>query len=139
MFPWTVFGIVTIRFKPSTITIAHIWAATKVEESVEGDERVLVVELGHKSQDDFTFSVDGLGGPIKSTKLACQQTEATPSDCGLEPVFTVLNNYDGVISPNDMRAALAGFGVTLTEREVDQVSRALRLPSHPRKHPPCCR
>ena len=99
MFPWTVFGIVTIRFKPSTITIAHIWAATKVEESVEGDERVLVVELGHKSQDDFTFSVDGLGGPIKSTKLACQQTEATPSDCGLEPVFTVLNNYDGVISP----------------------------------------
>ena len=99
MFPWTVFGIVTIRFKPSTITIAHIWAASKVEERVEGDELVLVVELGHKSQDDFTFSVDGLGGPIKSTKLACQQTEATLSDCGLGPTFTVLNNYDGVISP----------------------------------------
>ena len=84
---WTAFGIVTIRFKPSTITIAHIWAATKVEESVEGDERVLV-ELGHKSQDDFTFSVDGLGGPIKSTKRL-PTNGGHASDCGLEPVFTV--------------------------------------------------
>lgn len=90
--PWTVFGVIAIHLKPASIIIDDLWAATMLDNSVEGDERVLTVELGHKSQDDSTFSLDGRSGPIKSTRITCRNTEVLMSDCGLEPTFSILNN-----------------------------------------------
>ena len=82
VFPWTVFALVTIRMEPA-VDVAHIWAATEISKTKDEDEdvSVLVVELGHKSQDDFTFAVDGTGGPIKKITLSCANVEV-PAETG---------------------------------------------------------
>ena len=69
--------------------------------------QVMTVELGHKPQDDFTFDVSGEGGPITEVKLGCNSAVAPKSTCGLEPTFTILSNYAGVISPKVCSAAAA--------------------------------
>ena len=119
------FGVIEVRFKPASISIGHLWAATMLTNQVHGDERVLTVELGHKSQDDFTFSVDGTGGPIRSTKLSCSHTEVPVSGCGLEPTFTILNNYDGIMSPKiQMQTWQVGATVDLAFHSRMRVSQA---------------
>lgn len=117
VYPWHVFAIVTVRFRPP-VNVEHLWAASILSNSVEGDEQVIVVELGHKPQDDFTFAIDGTGGPIKHTTLSCTATEEVSSDCGLQPTFSILNNYNGVISPKiHMETWQVGATVDLTFRE----------------------
>ena len=100
------------------VDVVHLWAATQLSNEVEGEERVVTVELGHKSQDDFTFAIDGTGGPIKHASLSCSNTEVKPSDCGLQPAFTILNNYNGVISPKVyLETWQVGATVELTFKE----------------------
>jgi len=111
VFPWTVFGVISIRIKPATVVVNDVWAASILTNDVQGDERVLTVELGHKSQDDYSFAMDGTGGPIRAAKLSCSNTEKPVSECGLEPTFTILNNYDGIMSP---KVALATWQVGAT-------------------------
>ena len=102
-FPWRLFEIVTIRFQPATIMVQDVWAATMLNNVIEGHGedtwRVVTVELAHKSQDDFTFAISGTQGPPKRTALSCANDQAPPNTCALEPAFSVLNNYNGIISP----------------------------------------
>ena len=117
MFPWTVFGKITLRMRPA-VEVVHVWAATQLSNEIEGEERVVTVELGHKSQDDFTFAIDGTGGPIKHTSLSCSNTEVKQSACGLQPTFTILNNYNGIISPKVyLETWQVGATVELTFKE----------------------
>lgn len=62
------------------------------------DSKEITVELGHKPQDDFTFDLSGTG-KVKHVEFSCEKVEVEESTCGLEPSFSVLNNYDGIISP----------------------------------------
>ena len=81
-FPWRLFEIVTIRFQPATIMVQDVWAATMLNNVIEGHGedtwRVVTVELAHKSQDDFTFAISGTQGPPKRTALSCANV-TTPS------------------------------------------------------------
>lgn len=98
VYPWVVFSVVTLRIQP-VVNVDHVWAAEVLSNEVHGDQRVITVELGHKSQDDFTFSMDGTGGPIRHTTFSCNTARSATSDCGLQPQLSILNNYNGVISP----------------------------------------
>ena len=50
-----------------------------------------------------------------------QSRDADPEE-EMQHAFKLFDrDRDGVITPKEMAAALAGFGVTLTEREVDQL------------------
>lgn len=60
---------------------------------------MLTFELGHKPQDDFSFSVSGSMGPITSSRIECEKMEEVQNDCPLQATFSVLNIWDGVISP----------------------------------------
>ena len=62
-------------------------------------ERELTFELGHKPQDDFSFTVSGTMGPITTSRLECEKMEEVQNDCPLQATFSVLNIWDGVISP----------------------------------------
>ncbi|KAL1525128.1 hypothetical protein AB1Y20_020000 [Prymnesium parvum] len=99
--PWIVFAHITVQLRPP-VDVLNVWAASKISEKIvgHGAEAVkeLIVELGHKSQDDFTFDISGIG-TVKHAELSCEGTEIEESTCGLEPTFSVLNNYDGIISP----------------------------------------
>ena len=124
VFPWNVFAVVTIRFRPA-VNVDHLWAASLLRNVVEGDEQVITVELGHKSQDDYTFAIDGTGGPIKHTTLSCANNAIPKSDCGLEPTFTILNNYNGIISPKiHMETWQVGAFVDLTFHEPLSIGQA---------------
>lgn len=124
VFPWRVFEVVTVRFRPP-VSVDHLWAANLLSNEVQDDEQVITVELGHKSQDDFTFAIDGTGGPIKHTTISCANTEEPISTCGLEPDFTILNNYNGIISPKiHMGTWQVGASVDLTFREPISVGQA---------------
>ena len=117
VFPWNTFGIVTVRMRPP-VSVDHLWAATILRNQVEQDEQVITVELGHKPQDDFTFAIDGTGGPVKHTTISCEHNEPPASECGLEPTFAILNNYNGIISPKiHMETWQVGALVDITFRE----------------------
>ena len=60
---------------------------------------MFTLELGHKPQDDYTFNIAGSMGPITSSRLECEKMEEAESDCPLQAEFSVLNIWDGVISP----------------------------------------
>ena len=38
VFPWQVFAVVTIRFRPP-VSVDHLWAATLLSNDVDGDDR----------------------------------------------------------------------------------------------------
>ena len=122
VFPWIVFSKITLRIKPA-VDVVHVWSATQLTSELEGEERVVTVELGHKSQDDFTFAIDGTGGPIKHTSVSCANTEIKESTCGLQPTFEILNNYNGVMSPKiHLETWQVGATVDLTFKEALSIS-----------------
>lgn len=54
--------------------------------------------------------------------VGVKTNSANDPDEELQHAFKLFDrDRDGVISPKEMTAALAGFGVQLTEREVDQL------------------
>jgi hypothetical protein len=119
-----VFGIIKWYIKPVNIAVEDQYAANLLTNEVIGfgkdvrapwalhastgaddaplflqAERLLTFELGHKPQDDFSFTVAGSLGPITSSRLECEKMEEVKNDCALQAEFSVLNIWDGVVSP----------------------------------------
>jgi len=97
VFPWRVFAQIELRVRPSTVEFGDVWAANKISDEVEGEERVLKVELASNPQEDFTFDLSG-SGAVTHTTLSCSGTSAKNTTCPLNPKYSVLNNYMGVLS-----------------------------------------
>ena len=109
VYPWTPYGIVKMRIQPTTVKVKTIFEATILANELEGDDptieddddediaqvRVLTVQLSHKWQDDWTFDISGVGGPITSLEMSCSHMEIPTTDCPLNPEFKVINNYKG--------------------------------------------
>ena len=55
---------------------------------------------------------------MKHTTISCEHNEPPASECGLEPTFAILNNYNGIISPKiHMETWQVGALVDITFRE----------------------
>ena len=75
----------------------------------------ILKEAGSASGIDYQAFTKLLGLGVK------QSRDSDPED-ELQHAFKLFDrDRDGVITPKEMTAALAGFGVQLTEREVDQL------------------
>lgn len=89
-------------------------------ELTDQEVRDIIKESGSTDSINYSKFCSLLGIGIKQSR-----TKESDPEAEMRHAFSLFDrDRDGVISPKDMRAALAGFGVTLTEREVDQVSRA---------------
>ena len=80
----------------------------------EQELKDILKEAGSDSIDYNAFT-KLLGIGVKQSRDADPEEE-------MQHAFKLFDrDRDGVITPKEMAAALAGFGVTLTEREVDQL------------------
>ena len=76
----------------------------------------ILKEAGGGGSIDYTAFTKILGIGVAKSREADPEEE-------MQHAFKLFDrDNDGVITPKEMTAALAGFGVSLTEREVDQVS-----------------
>jgi hypothetical protein len=113
-------------------------------EMTDEEVRDIMKEIGSSQSIDYSAWVKLLGLGIKQSRSADSDPEEE-----MQHAFALFDrDRDGVITPQEMRTALAGFGVQLTEREVDQVrwpcitSAAVAVAAaavpRPTSHPPPC-